>query len=93
LSKQINGPGKSITFNVMGFAHPISGTDASDKILANNRALAVAKILKSLGVNTKVEYMGMGRATVNNPSSRYVSIEVGNSLSKVKELTLLGKYY
>ena len=42
-------------------------------------AAIVAKILRDFKVNTKVVYLGAGRAKKNDPTSRYVQIVAANS--------------
>ena len=79
LAKVLSGLGKSITITVKGYAQPTPGTEKSDQILSANRAEAVAKLLKSLGVNTQIRYLGAGRAKLNTPASRYVEIIASNS--------------
>ena len=79
LARKIAGLGKAITIQVIGYAQPTPGTEATDGPLSARRAANVAKILKQDGVTTKVVYLGAGRATVNDPSSRYVKIVAANS--------------
>ena len=78
LARTIAQLGKSITITVTGYAQPTPGSEATDGALSKNRAKAVARILRSLGVNTSVTYLGAGRAAVNAPSSRYVEITAAN---------------
>ena len=42
-------------------------------------AAIVAKILRDFKVNTKVVYLGAGRAKKNDSTSRYVQIVAANS--------------
>jgi outer membrane protein OmpA-like peptidoglycan-associated protein len=79
LASQIAGLGKKITINVTGYAQPTPKGASLDAALSKRRAAAVTKILKQLGVNTKVIYRGAGRAAKNVPSSRYVEIVAANS--------------
>ena len=79
LAKSIAGLGKSISVSITGYAQPTPGSEAYDQKLSKRRAAAVAKVLKSLGVNTNVKYLGAGRAKVNAASSRYVEIVASNS--------------
>jgi len=79
LAKKISGLGTSITITVTGFAQPTPGSEATDGLLSKRRAAAVAKILRSFGVTTKLQYLGAGRTTVNDPTSRYVEIVAANN--------------
>jgi outer membrane protein OmpA-like peptidoglycan-associated protein len=79
LAQQIAGLGRSITIRVTGYAQPTPGSEATDGALSRRRAAAVAQILRKLGVNTKVIYVGAGRAAINNAKSRYVEIVAANS--------------
>jgi outer membrane protein OmpA-like peptidoglycan-associated protein len=79
LAKKVKGLGGKITIEIMGYAQPTKGTEKSDLVLASNRAKSVAKILKGLGVDTKIVYTGMGRAVSNNAKSRYVAINIKNA--------------
>ena len=79
LAKKLSGLGKEITISITGYAQPTPGSEATDGKLSEDRAAAVAKILRQFGVTTKVIYKGAGRATLNVPSSRYVKIVAANS--------------
>jgi len=79
LAKKLSGLSKEITISITGYAQPTPGSEATDGKLSEDRAAAVAKILRQFGVNTKVVYKGAGRATLNVPSSRYVKIVAANS--------------
>jgi outer membrane protein OmpA-like peptidoglycan-associated protein len=79
LAVQIAGLGKKITINVTGYAQPTPKGASLDAALSKRRAAAVTKILKQLGVSTKVVYKGAGRAAKNVPSSRYVEIVASNN--------------
>ena len=79
LAKRISGLGSNITIAITGYAQPTPGSEATDGLLSKRRAAAVAKIMRSFGVNTKIIYKGAGRAAVNDPSSRYVQIVAANS--------------
>ena len=79
LAEKIAGLGKRITILVTGYAQPTPGSEATDGRLSKQRAAAVAKLLRNAGVDTKVTYVGAGRAEINAPSSRYVEIVVANS--------------
>jgi len=78
LAPQIAGLGKEITIKITGYAQPTPGSEATDGALSEHRAAAIAQILRSAGVNTRVEYQGAGRAKVNLPTSRYVEIVATN---------------
>ena len=78
LAKKIKNLGGSITITVQGFAQPTKGSEKTDVTLSKNRAKEVARLLKTLGVNTDIVYTGLGRASANLPSSRYVLINVNN---------------
>lgn len=77
-ASQISGLGKKITVSITGYAQPTPGSEATDGILSENRAAAVAKALRKYGVTTKVIYKGAGRAELNLPASRYVEIVAAN---------------
>jgi uncharacterized repeat protein (TIGR02543 family) len=79
LASKIKGLGKKITITVTGFAQPTPGSEMTDSKLSADRANAVAKILRSKGVTTTLTYKGMGRATANVASSRYVEIVASRS--------------
>ena len=79
IAAKTKGLGSKITIQVRGYAQPTKGTEKSDLALTAARAKSVAKALKAFGVNTKIEYLGMGRATVNSAKSRYVAINISNS--------------
>jgi outer membrane protein OmpA-like peptidoglycan-associated protein len=79
LATKLSGLGKEITISITGYAQPTPGSEATDGKLSEDRAAAVAKILRQFGVTTKVIYKGAGRATLNVPSSRYVEIVAANS--------------
>ncbi len=78
LAIKLRGLGKTITITITGYAQPTPGSEKTDVKLSADRAAAVAKILKTAGVNTKVTYAGVGRAKINLPTSRYVEIVVNN---------------
>ena len=78
LAPQIAGLGKQITIKITGYAQPTPGSEATDGPLSEHRAAAIAGILRSAGVNTRVEYQGAGRAKSNVPTSRYVEIVASN---------------
>jgi outer membrane protein OmpA-like peptidoglycan-associated protein len=79
LATTISGLGKQITISITGYAQPTPGSEATDGKLSEDRAAAVAKILRQFGVTTKVVYKGAGRAALNIPSSRYVEIVAANN--------------
>jgi outer membrane protein OmpA-like peptidoglycan-associated protein len=79
LAKRLSGLGKEITISITGYAQPTPGSEATDGKLSEDRAAAVARILRKFGVTTKVIYKGAGRAILNVPSSRYVEIVAANS--------------
>jgi len=79
LAKRISGLGSNITIAITGYAQPTPGSEATDGLLSKRRAAEVAKIMRSVGVNTRIIYKGAGRAAVNDPSSRYVQIVAANS--------------
>lgn len=78
LAKTIAGLGTKITVSITGYAQPTPGSEATDGALSENRALAVAKLLRQYGVTTKIIYKGAGRAVKNVPNSRYVEIVAAN---------------
>jgi len=78
LAAQIAGLGKKITITATGYAQPTPKGASLDAALSKRRAAAVAKLLAEFGVNTRVNYLGAGRALKNVPSSRYVEIVAAN---------------
>ena len=78
LAATISGLGRQISISITGYAQPTPGSEATDGKLSEDRAAAVAKILRQYGVTTKVIYKGAGRAALNVPSSRYVEIVAAN---------------
>ena len=78
LAAKIAHLGSKITISVTGYAQPTKGSELTDSVLSHHRAAAVAKILRALGVNTKIIYAGAGRAQATVAASRYVEIVVDN---------------
>jgi outer membrane protein OmpA-like peptidoglycan-associated protein len=66
--------GNLINLKVTGYAQPTPGSESTDGVLSENRAAAVAKMLRTFGVNSKVTYKGAGRAKINTAASRYVEV-------------------
>lgn len=78
LASQVSGLGSAITISITGYAQPTPGSEATDGALSRNRAAAVARSLRQLGVTTQIVYKGAGRAALNIPTSRYVEIIARN---------------
>lgn len=76
LAKKIILLGDGVTITISGFAQPTVGTDVSDLALSASRASNVSQILRKFGVTTKITKKGLGRDTLNLPSSRRVEIAI-----------------
>ena len=61
---------------ITGYAQPTPNTEASDALLAANRARAVANLLAHYGVTEKMRVVGGGRTQTDSPASRFAEIVV-----------------
>jgi outer membrane protein OmpA-like peptidoglycan-associated protein len=79
LAKKLRTFGNTVSVNIIGFAQPTVGTEATDFVLSANRAAAVSKALRASGVTARIIYKGLGRTDLNTPSSRRVDIVVSSA--------------
>jgi outer membrane protein OmpA-like peptidoglycan-associated protein len=75
LAKKALRSGSNFKVTVVGFTQP-TAKDPNFKTLANNRAKAAAKFLRSLGVKGSYSITGVGQAPRNVSSSRYAEVTV-----------------
>ena len=61
---------------ITGYAQPTPNTEASDVLLAANRARAVANLLAHYGVTEKMRVVDGGRTQTDSPASRFAEIVV-----------------
>jgi outer membrane protein OmpA-like peptidoglycan-associated protein len=79
--KEIASKNQLVTVSVAGYTQPTLINPNPQK-LSVDRAKAVVKALKALGINAKISATGKGNAKTNKPTSRYALLTITGTALK-----------